>query len=230
MDARLKTLVAQAHQEYDAASLQYLERTSIHVSCRKGCAFCCHAMVVLGFAEAEYLYEHLEPEVLQRVISTGKERLKRIAQEKNNEDFATRFFLESNLCPLLQNGACTAYEGRPLACRGVLTNLDARYCQPGSVLALKGKTQQDYQAQLSKHHGPEHYLKVPWQTSEQQAQKLWQKEQEQRGFTVIGELTAMLYLLHQPEFKRAIEQGQGTTKSYLNRLRVLGGDWGLWVG
>jgi hypothetical protein len=54
-------------------------------------------------------------------------------------------------------------------------------------------------------------------------------EQAQRGFTVIGELAAMLYVLQQSEYKQALEHGPTATESYLRRLQLLGGEWGFWV-
>jgi Fe-S-cluster containining protein len=185
-------------------------------------------MVVVGLAEAEYVYEHLSPEMLEQATHVGAERIQRIALEKNSEDFATRFFLEATPCPLLQAGACTVYTARPLACQGVLTNLDPKYCQPGAVPSLKGTARKSYQAQLNQHHGPEHYLKFPWRHSERGAQRLWAREREVRGFTIIGELASMLYLLHQPEFRQRLGY-KHLVEQHLQNLGVLGGHWGFWV-
>lgn len=201
------------------------------VSCRKGCAFCCHALVTLSLAEAAYLRDHLSPEVLERARAVGKTRLKRIAKEKNSPDFATRYFLEAHPCPLLtQEGTCSAYAHRPLACRGVLTDLEARYCKPGAIPALRGSERKAYLGRLEPRHGPEHYLKIPWRASEQTARQLWQHEQGTRGFTVIGELASLLYLLGQADFRKALNEGQKAARDYLKSRGVLGGEWGFWVG
>ena len=227
----LRQAVAKAHQDLEHRTQNYLEGQGLRVSCRKGCFSCCFALVVVGLAEAEYLREHIPREWLDSVEITGKARLERLAKVKSEESFATKYFLEANPCPLLSSdGACSAHAQRPLACRGVLTNLEAKYCAPGAVPSLKGKAKTEYQRQLRPYHGPEHYLKVPWHASEKTAQKLWETEQRLRGFTVIGELASQLYLLGQADFQAALAEGQDAVRRYLKQRRVLGGAWGFWVG
>jgi Fe-S-cluster containining protein len=231
MNVALEPSVRAAHKTQDQRAVAFLEQQGLNLSCRKGCFSCCLVLVVVGLAEAEYLRQNLEASVLQKVEQTGQQRLQRIAKEKHTPDFATRYFLEANRCPVLtEDGACSAHNARPLACRGVLTNLEAKYCAPGVVPNLKGQEKSVYQAQLTPQHGPEHYLKTPWQSSERQAQKLWETEQRQRGFTVIGEMSGLMYLLGLKEFRGALEGGLQPTQKYLNKLKVLGGDWGFWVG
>ena len=77
---------------------------------------------------------------------------------------------------------------------------------------------------------PEHYLKLPWQLSERAAQKLWAAEQQVRGFTVIGELVGLMYLLGQPDFREALQNGLAATQKVLHRRRLLGGQFGFWAG
>lgn len=188
-------------------------------------------MVSLSLAEAEYLRVQLSPEGLARVQQTGPKRLQRIAREKNIPDFPTRYFLEAHPCPLLTpEGSCSAYAYRPLACRGVLTDLEARYCRPGAILALKGAERRAYLKQLKPHHGPEHYLNVPWRASERAAQRIWRYEHKVRGFTVVGELASLVYLLGRADFRTALSKGQKAVRDYLGHRGVLGGEWGFWIG
>ncbi|MER3553002.1 MAG: YkgJ family cysteine cluster protein [Meiothermus sp.] len=227
----LRQAVSQAHAELDRRSAAYLRTLALQPSCRKGCYFCCYALVMIGLAEAEYLRENLSPERLAQVEQTGRERLRQIARGKHRPNFATSYFLQANPCPLLtEDGACSAHAHRPLACRGVLTDLDAHYCTPGAVLNLRGRAKDDYEDQLRSYHGPEHYLKTPWLLSEQTAQGLWETEQKVRGFTVIGELATLVYLRGQDDFQTALRLGPEATRRYLQRLSLLGGDWGFWVG
>ncbi len=234
MNPALRQAVARAHQGQEARSESYLKRRHLKVSCRAGCFSCCLAWVVVGLAEAEYLREKLEayqPEVLARTEAEGQKRLKRIGREKNRPDFPTAYFLEANRCPLLTpDGACSVHPHRPLACRGVLTNLAATYCAPGVVPMLQSQERTQYQAQLKPWHGPEHYLRVPWQLSERTAQQLWATERQERGFTVIGELASLIYLLGQQDFQEALPEGLETVWRVLERRRLLGGEYGFWVG
>lgn len=226
----LEQLVAQAHRTQDARTRRYLEHAGLRVSCRAGCAFCCHTLVTVGLAEAQYLHRRLEPGVLERLEAEGVARLRRIRREKHSADFPGRYFAEANPCPLLTPEAtCSAYSARPLACRGVLTDLEAHYCAPGAVPELRGEELARYRRQLRPHHGPEHYLKRPWQSSERVAHSLWEQERALRGFTVVGELASMLYLLGQEGFQAALAQGKRAVRDYLKGLGVLGGKWGFWV-
>ena len=234
MNPALQQQVARAHRRFDTHCENYLAKQNLTLSCRRGCFACCMAWVVVGLAEAEYLREQLEvhqPEVLIRTEAEGQKRLRRIAREKHQPGFPTAYFLEAKPCPLLTpEGACSVHPQRPLACRGVLTNLPARYCAPGVVPALRGQERATYQDQLKPWHGPEHYLKVPWQLSEGIAQKLWATEQQVRGFTVIGELASMAYLLGVRAFRKALERGLPATQRWLEGRGVLGGKWGFWAG
>jgi len=230
----LRRAVVKAHRQLEHRTASYLAKQQIRVSCGRGCSACCAAWVVVGLAEAEYLREALEahqPEVLARTEAEGQKRIKRIAREKHRPDFPTAYFLEANPCPLLtSDGACSVHPYRPLACRGVLTNLEARYCAPGAVPRLRGQERTRYLAQLRPWHGPEHYLRVPWQLSERTAQQLWATEQQVRGFTVIGELASLIYLLGQQDFQEALRGGLETVGRVLERRRLLGGAYGFWVG
>ena len=234
MNAALRQAVAKAHRQLEYRTRAYLAGHHLQVSCSKGCFACCSAWVVVGLAEAEYLREALEvhqPGVLARVEAEGPKRLRRLAQQKKQPDFPARYFLEDNPCPLLTpEGACSAHADRPLACRGVLTNLSPRYCAPGVVPGLRGWEKAAYQGQLRPWHGPEHYLKLPWQLSERTAQKLWATEQQVRGFTVIGELVGLMYLLGQPDFRAALQNGLAATLKVLRGRRLLGGQFGFWAG
>lgn len=223
--------MAQTHLELDRRIAQYLSQHSLGVSCQKGCYFCCFALVVVGLAEAEYIRANLSPDLLAKAEQEGVRRIERIAKAKSQPDFATHYFLEANPCPFLSlENACTVHPHRPLACRGVLTNLDAHYCAPGAVLELEGVEKSSYEAQLRPYHGPEHYLKTPWQASERLANKLWQAEQQSRGFTVIGEMSSLIYLLGQESFAGVLEEGQAAAQKYLRQKKLLGGDWGFWIG
>jgi len=187
-------------------------------------------LVTVGLAEAQYLRKRLEPHVLERLEVEGVARLQRIRREKHSADFPGRYFAEANPCPLLTPEAtCSAYSARPLACRGVLTDLEAHYCAPGAIPELKGEKLLRYRQQLRPYHGPEHYLKRPWRSSERLAHSLWAQEQALRGFTVVGELASMLYLLGQEEFQAALVQGKRAVRDHLKGLGVLGGEWGFWV-
>jgi hypothetical protein len=219
----MEATVRQAHIALD----DWIDKNTQNLSCRKGCFSCCYALIIVGSSEARYLHTQLDSSALARIWQEGPARLEAIRTHKHNPQFATQHFLSKQACSLLQEGICTAHAARPLACRGVLTDLSPAYCAPGAVISLRGPAKTSYQKQLSKQHGPEHYLKKPWQKSKQAAQALWKSEQ-QSGFNLTGELISFLYLLQQTSFQEALHSAK-QTDLYLDNLGLLGGDWGFWV-
>ncbi len=218
-----------AHKDADKALKAFVRKNELELSCKRGCFSCCFAMVVTGLGEAQYMVQNISPEQKDAAIKIGASRLSRLAKEKSNPNFATEYFLEKNRCPFLgTSGECTAHAYRPLACRGVVTNLDPKYCEPGAVPGLGRAERKIYKGQLGPLHGPEHYLQRPWRSSEQSAQKLWTAEQKELGFTVVGELASFINLLSRPDFQDALTSQRKTTQ-YLEKLGVLGGDFGFWV-
>jgi hypothetical protein len=201
------------------------------VSCKPGCMACCFSWVTVGLAEAEYIWSVLELVQRERVLDTGRQRLAELVHHRKQSDWPTTHFLRRQACPLLtEGGLCGVYQARPLACRGVLTDLDSQYCQPGAVPGLRGEEKKHYQQQLDpRRHGPEHYLSRPWNLSQQLAEEVWALEQQQRGFTVIGEMAGLMTLLQEQEFVAALAS-RSQTRRYLNGRGLLGGAWGYWVG
>ncbi len=107
----------------------------VKVDCRKGCSWCCHQPVFANTYELRYLARHI------RDSFTKEEQLQIFlrSEEKNStaEEMSEKQVLSyKRPCPLLKDGACTAYQARPLACRIYLSmNVDTCiqfYQHPGS--------------------------------------------------------------------------------------------------
>jgi Fe-S-cluster containining protein len=97
-------------------------------ACGEGCHWCCYLKVSVTAPEvlllARHLQQHTAPEALARIQTRALELTHdaRIfsADEKAEAKLA---------CPLLSDsGACSAYEARPLACRG-WNSFDAEVCR-----------------------------------------------------------------------------------------------------
>lgn len=100
------------------------------LACQKGCSVCCTRNVTLTSLEAYYLMSHLGPAGREEAL----ERIRRDSHRRRLIPTATLNHMadicmnggeppedESDPswgpCPLLQDGLCTVYEVRPLACR-----------------------------------------------------------------------------------------------------------------
>ena len=102
----------------------------VELACKKGCSVCCTRNVTLTSLEAYYLMSHLGPDgrdaALSRIQNQAHLRhmipsitLNRMAEMCMNGQEPPEDESDPSWgpCPLLQDGLCTVYEVRPLACR-----------------------------------------------------------------------------------------------------------------
>ena len=96
--------------------LALAERQNIKVACFKGCHWCCHQAVFANSYELHFLSEkiktHFTSEELAGVIAKTEAKYL-ITSELSEEDILKY----KAPCPLLKEGACSAYASRPMACR-----------------------------------------------------------------------------------------------------------------
>jgi Fe-S-cluster containining protein len=105
-----------AHQRRIDATF---ERTLAAVECRKGCSFCCHLRVTATPLEVVRIASNIDHERRSSVLSTAEAVMGLDARQR---------LARSVPCPLLLEGACSAYEVRPLACRALLSR-SASQCE-----------------------------------------------------------------------------------------------------
>lgn len=84
------------------------------LACRSGCAFCCHSFVSASAPELFLLAEEVKrqnPDQLDQVVA----RIEAAHQATRGLDKESRS--RSRACVLLIENMCSAYAGRPIACR-----------------------------------------------------------------------------------------------------------------
>jgi len=99
------------------------ERQNKGVACQKGCHWCCHQAVYANSYELHFLSEKIKlrfsSEKIVKYIEASE--VKFAVTSKMNEEQVSSY---KSPCPLLENGACSIYGARPMACRIYLsTNL-----------------------------------------------------------------------------------------------------------
>ncbi len=120
----LFTAVNNLHQMIDDlvnSFSEFAERQNQKPACKKGCHWCCHQPV---FA-LEYELDYLRDFISRNFDAETQKRIVFRAAEKRNklETLSGESLLNSKFpCPLLDNGICTAYSARPVACRIYLSS------------------------------------------------------------------------------------------------------------
>ena len=106
----------QSIDELNESLLNFAGKQGIKVDCCKGCAWCCHQPVFANSYELHYLSEYIRTNFQKQ----KQKEILRCATEKNkkvstlSEDAVLKY---KSPCPMLENGACSSYEARPMACR-----------------------------------------------------------------------------------------------------------------
>lgn len=91
------------------------------IECKLGCEYCCHQPVFALHYELDflnsYLQEYFDDDLLSEIKEKAKQKETKLAKLKDNELLNSK-----HPCPLLNDGACIAYEARPMACRIYLSS------------------------------------------------------------------------------------------------------------
>lgn len=101
--------------------LELAKQNNQSVDCKLGCEWCCHQPVFALDYELDYLANYIQnyfdeeskEEIRKRAISK-QSKLKKLKGEQ--------LINSKHPCPLLRDGACIAYEARPMACRIYLSS------------------------------------------------------------------------------------------------------------
>ena len=107
--------------------LALAQRQQVTVDCKKGCAWCCHQAVFANSYEihylGNYLKNHFSPEEQTEVVrhATNKNKITGALDEEKMLSYKSP-------CPLLKDGACSAYAARPMACR-IYLSMDVGSCR-----------------------------------------------------------------------------------------------------
>lgn len=109
------------HQWVDAE----VERASlIPISCKKGCATCCHYEVEITGEEAQLLAD-----LIQQGHKIDSARLQAQAQRSRKDStWKLGAFLENRCVFLGEDQACTIYSFRPTTCRRMAVTTPAEHC------------------------------------------------------------------------------------------------------
>jgi len=109
------SLMKRVYGVFDALIDSIKLREGVRVDCKNGCSYCCELKVDVSPLEVLYLarmVECMKASDGERVRNAAKARHEHIQGKTHPQLLA-----ENYPCPLLHDGSCSAYEGRPFFCR-----------------------------------------------------------------------------------------------------------------
>lgn len=126
----LPLLVGELHYKLDEALAASQSRFAPGPPrCARSCDHCCHYMVQATLVEAFVVYKAMPAGRMERVREYRDAFLARLAERGDPKDDEEAALLAWGLaCPLLEDGACTVYESRPIACRACHSYSDPALC------------------------------------------------------------------------------------------------------
>lgn len=121
---KLQQAIMQLYDAVDGLLESFLNRTTQEgkpADCRKGCSWCCHQAVFAVTHEVLYLLAYLQERC-------SEEERRRFLDHANNKSKITApksvegVLKNRQPCPFLDQGICSVYEARPMACRIYLSS------------------------------------------------------------------------------------------------------------
>lgn len=189
------------------------------IFCGKGCSNCCSLAVNCTFAEALLLAGGLDEQLLQR-IDRYTERLKGLLPGiATLRDYLRLHRRESGGCPLLgADGACRAYELRPLSCRALLATRESRWC--GADFAeLTAAEKEAFCNSLDRTATafPLHYLAAAQDAGRELERQALLVMAREYGFSLYGNMPVMVHLASSHGLATAVTAGAGAVRELLRR-------------
>ena len=105
-----------AIDELLAAFLQRASAEGQPVSCKEGCAWCCHQEVFAITHEFLFLNAHVQKHLSEAERDAVLERAREKVKISMNKSVEEQLKIRS-ACPFLESNSCMVYEARPMACR-----------------------------------------------------------------------------------------------------------------
>lgn len=212
MVSPLEPLVQSCQQQLDAATARHCADYSARggrIFCGPGCSNCCSLVVNTTLPEALAVAVSLNPAQVAAVKGHVERMLAEWDEQRDLKSYLRWHRQSVGLCPLLnQNGECGVYPLRPLACRSLLATRPADWCAV-DFGALSSLEKELFMGSLDRSvvAFPTHYVAATQELGEELEQRLTLAQQEAWGFSLSGNLNALIYL--QLEFGIAEVAGQG---------------------
>ncbi|HXG17834.1 MAG TPA: YkgJ family cysteine cluster protein [Methylomirabilota bacterium] len=162
------------------STVKVVEEQGQKISCKKGCSACCRQLAPIAETEARHIRNIVEAlaeprrtvirtrfaEACQRLEKAGLlEQLRHADQltEGDRRALGLKYFAQGIPCPFLEDGACSIYADRPIACREYLVTSPAENCtQPTPETIQRVKTPLQVWTALARLDAPSPLAPVSW--------------------------------------------------------------------
>lgn len=131
-------VIGNAHMFAEAMTKKYRHPKSPPVVCKEGCYWCCYQAVQVTAPEALRIGEFIASEMDSKTRENVKEKLASLDNRTRGLSPSARAKLRAP-CAFVQNGQCTIYAVRPLAC-AEFTSFDIQDCKRGQRIGFKPKS------------------------------------------------------------------------------------------
>lgn len=222
MPSSLDSLVQSCQQQLDAATARELAAYSGRggrIFCGAGCSNCCSLVVNATLPEALAVAANLGPKQIA-ALKAHVERLLADWDEQRDLKSYLRWHRQSvGLCPLLTaNGECGVYSRRPLACRSLLATRPADWCAV-DFGALSSLEKELFMGSLDRSvvAFPTHYFAATQEFGEELEQRLTLAQQQTWGFSLSGNLSALIYLQLEFGISEVVGQGGAAVAEFLRK-------------
>lgn len=121
---KLFSVLAEMYAAIDALTdslHEFARQQNQSIACKKGCEWCCYQPVFAMDYELSYLKNYIE----NKLDPEDQTQIKKRATQKDEKLKPLKgdaLLNAKHPCPLLKDGACMAYQARPMACRIYLSS------------------------------------------------------------------------------------------------------------
>jgi Fe-S-cluster containining protein len=198
------------------------EENGGRVYCRKGCSNCCRLAVHATFPEAVAIAETLVPHQIATLCGYVEALRPHLCQTADMSSYLRTHRREAGFCPFLTaEGGCGIYPVRPLSCRSLLSTRNSDYCgiDLSTLHPLEAK------AFLSSLNPavvafPTHYAAAPQEVGQGLETAALRLMTQAFGFTLCGNLTALLWLIRGRGLAEAVAQGAAAVADLLEQEKL----------
>ncbi|AMV72468.1 YkgJ family cysteine cluster protein [Desulfuromonas carbonis] len=197
-------IVATRHARFDrdlAQLLDALRKQGTPIHCTAGCSGCCTLNVHTTLPEAAAVATSLAGPQWARVDGYLSRLREVLAETPSFKEFLRRHRSQAGPCPFLaDDGHCTIYPRRPLACRALISTRDRDWCtvdfstlHPGERQAFMSSLDPALVAV------PTHYLAAPQDLARDLEEEIEAEALNRSGYSLSGNLPLLVHLCRQAQ-------------------------------